>query len=107
MKLEGLVVKFLKPCNMHAEMNSCRIELYQMWNHGSSCTGVSTKAMHALKQLHNLATSQENLHNHCVIILHNLFLVDKVLNAYYVKLLAPPTIIHPLYSKKNKNGTVH
>ena len=41
------------------------------------------------------------------IILHNLFLVDKVLNAYYVKLLAPPTIIHPLYSKKNKNGTVH
>ena len=33
--------------------------------------------------------------------------VDKVLNAYYVKLLAPPTIIHPLYSKKNKNGTVH
>ena len=42
-----------------------------------------------------------------LIILHNLFLVDKVLNAYYVKLLAPPTIIHPLYSKKNKNGTVH
>ena len=33
--------------------------------------------------------------------------VDKVLNAYYVKLLAPPTIIHPLNSKKNKNGTVH
>ena len=45
--------------------------------------------------------------NIIVIILHNLFLVDKVLNAYYVKLLAPPTIIHPLYSKKNKNGTVH
>ena len=42
-----------------------------------------------------------------IVILHNLFLVDKVLNAYYVKLLAPPTIIHPLYSKKNKNGTVH
>ena len=42
-----------------------------------------------------------------LIILHNLFLVDKVLNAYCVKLLAPPTIIHPLYSKKNKNGTVH
>ena len=49
-------------------------------------------------------TDQQNLGS---IILHNLFLVDKVLNAYYVKLLAPPTIIHPLYSKKNKNGTVH